>query len=98
MSKQRKKYTKEFKSEAVRLVTHEGYRCSEAARSLGVAPDLISRWRREQAEHYDDAFAGHGRLTPEQQQIRDLEKQVKRLQMEKEILKKAAAFFAKEST
>ena len=98
MSKQRMKYRKEFKIEAVRLVTKEGYSNSEAAQSLGIRPDLVSRWRREQAAQEDAAFPGHGQLSPEQQRIRDLEKQVKRLQMEKEILKKAAAFFAKEST
>lgn len=98
MSKQRKKFTKEFKIEAVNLVTKQGYSCSEAARSLGIAPDLVSRWKREQAVQEEDAFPGGGRIPPDQQRIRDLEVQVKRLQMEKEILKKAAAFFAREST
>lgn len=98
MSKQRKQFTKEFKIEAVSLVTQQGYSCSEAARSLGIAPDLVSRWKREQALQEEDASPGGGRLLPDPQRIRDLEMQVKRLQMEKEILKKAAAFFAKEST
>ncbi len=98
MSKHRKKYTKEFKVETVELVTQQGYSCSEAARSLGITPDLVSRWKREQAIHEDEAFPGQGQSTPDQQRIRDLEKQVNRLQMEKEILKKATVFFAKEST
>ena len=98
MSKHRKKYTKEFKVETVELVTKQGYSCSEAARSLGIPPDLVSRWKREQTNHKDEAFPGQGTSIPENQRIRDLEKQVKRLQMEKEILKKATVFFAKEST
>ena len=98
MVKIRKQYTKEFKQEAVGLVTEHGYSYAEAGRSLGINANMISRWKREQAATGVDAFPGNGRLTPEQQRIHELEKQNRRLQMERDILKKATAFFAKEST
>jgi transposase len=84
MSMHRKKYTKEFKIKAVRLVTKEGYRNLDAAQSLGIRSDLVSRWRWEQTAQEDADFTGYGQLSPEQKRIRDLEKQVNRLQMEKE--------------
>lgn len=98
MVKKRNQYTTEFKQDAVGLVTEHGYSYAEAGRSLGVNPNMISRWKREQAAEGADAFPGNGRMTPEQQRIRELEKQNRRLQMERDILKKATAFFAKEST
>lgn len=98
MLRNRKKYTHEFKREAVSLVTAQGYSYAEAGRSLGINPNMLSRWRREQEAHGEDAYPGNGRLTPEQQRIHELEKQNRRLQMERDILKKATAFFAREST
>lgn len=97
MSKQRKKFTKEFKLQAIQLVTEQGYSKPEAARSLGVRPDLVARWVREFEETESEAFRGNGNLTTDQKRIRDLEDEVRRLKMEKEILKKATVFFAKES-
>lgn len=67
------------------MVSEQGYSCTDAARSLGIATDLVSRWKREQSNQQGKSFPGHGKLTQEQQDIRDLEKQVKRLQMEKDI-------------
>jgi len=92
---QRNQYTREFKLEAIALVKDQGYTFADAGRALSVNPNLISRWYKEH-ETGESVFQGHGRLTPEQQRIRDLEKQVRALQMEKAILKKATAFFAKE--
>ena len=98
MSRKRRSFSKEFKREAVALVTEHGYSYAEAGRSLDVEAKLVGRWRRELEAAEGEAFPGKGKLSPTQQRIRDLESQVKRLQMEKDILKKAAAFFAKEST
>jgi transposase len=81
----------------VKLVTDEGYTKREAASSLGVRPDLVARWTRELEESDTEAFRGNGNLTTDQERIRDLENQVRHLKMEKEILKKATVFFAKES-
>lgn len=67
--RKRRKYSREFKEEAVKLVTEQGYRVSEAARNLGIRASMLGRWERDNEQ----------------------------LRMEREILKKAAAFFAKES-
>lgn len=91
-----KKYSKEFKLDAISLVNEQGYSQAEAARSLGIASRLISRWMQEHAKDTDKAFRGNGALTEEQLEIRRLREEVKRLSMEKDILKKATAFFAKE--
>ncbi|APF02503.1 Transposase [Legionella pneumophila] len=85
----RRKYTKEFKLDAISLVTEQGYTCREAARSLGINSNILSRWIREAAENNENAFRGNGKLTEEQLEIRQLREEVRRLTMEKEILKKA---------
>lgn len=93
----RRKYTKEFKRDAISLVTEQNYPCPEAAISLGVNRNILSRWIRELTEKDDSAFRGNGKLTTEQNEIRQLREEVRRLTMEKEILKKATVFFVKES-
>ena len=93
----RKKYTKEFKLDAISLVTEQKYTCAEAAMSLGIHTNILSRWIRELTEKDDSAFRGNGKLTAEQTEIRQLREEVRRLTMEKEILKKATVFFAKEA-
>ena len=95
--KVRKNYTAEFKRESVLLVTDEGYKIAEAARSLDINANMLGRWVREAREDSDTAFPGKGNLSPEQEEIRRLRDENKRLRMEKEILKKATAFFAKEA-
>jgi transposase len=94
----RKKYPKEFKLDAISLVLDQEYTRAEAARSLEINPNLLTRWIQEhQADDSGQAFRGNGKLTPELEEIRTLKTQVKRLQMEKDILKKATVFFAKET-
>ncbi len=93
----RKQYSKEFKLDAISLVVEQGYSRSEAARSLDIKHDLVGRWVREHQGDDGQSFRGNGKLTPEQEEIRKLKAQVKRLQMEKEILKKATVFFAAET-
>ena len=95
--KVRKKYTKEFKIDAIGLVTQHGYKITEAAKSLGIKPYLLGRWIKESEETESEPFRGNGKLTAEQTEIRRLRAEVKRLTMEKEILKKATVFFAKET-
>ena len=94
--KKRRNHTKEFKEEAVKLITEQGYRISEAARSLGVNPNLLGRWKRE-FEMGDGDYSEPGGMVNMQAELKRLRKENKRLKMEREILKKAAAFFAKES-
>lgn len=93
----RRKYTKEFKLDAISLVNEQGYSCPAAAQSLGINPNVLSRWIRELADKDAEAFRGNGKLTAEQTEIRQLREEVRRLTMEKEILKKATIFFAKEA-
>ena len=93
----RKKYSKAFKLDAVSLVVEQGYTRAEAARSLGIDAKMLSRQVKEHEADDAHAFRGNSKLTPEQEEIRKLKAQVKRLQMEKEILKKATVFFAAET-
>jgi len=97
MKRQRRTHSQEFKREAVALVVDHGYSYAAAGRSLGVNGALISRWHRQLEDNTADAFPGNGKRTAEQQRIHDLEAENRRLRMEKEILKKATAFFAKEN-
>jgi len=90
--KKRRNYTKEFKEEAVRLITEEGYSYAEAGRNLGVNPNLLSRWKRE----FEGVEIDPGSAAAIQAELKRLRKENKRLKLEREILKKAAAFFAKE--
>lgn len=94
----RKQYTKEFKLDAVNLVLEQGYSRAEASRRLGINTNMLARWEKELTENNDQAFRGNGKLTAEQEEIKQLRAAVKRLEMEKEILKKATVFFAKETT
>ena len=94
----RKQYTKEFKLDAISLVLDQGLTIAEAARSLGIRANMLGRWVREsQADNNGQAFRDNGKLTPEQQEIRRLKIENKQLKLERQILKEAAVFFAKET-
>ena len=90
----RRTFTREFKVEAVRLVTEGGHSLSSVARDLGLDPKLLRGWRRELAEEGMEAFPGKGHLKPEQEQVRRLLRENERLRQEREILKKALAIFS----
>ena len=90
--RQYKSYSAEFKAEAVALVTEQGYSIPEAAKSLGIRTNLLYRWKQQLEEAKSGTI-----LTPDERtELLSLRKENKRLRMEKEILKKASAFFAKE--
>ena len=94
----RKKYSKEFKLDAVSLILDQGYTRREAAKSLDINEQMLGRWVKEHRESEDgQAFRDNGKLTPEQEEIKRLKAENKRLQMERDILKKATAFFAAET-
>ena len=97
MARRRRNYTREFMAEAVKLVTEMGNTLAEAARSLGIGENLLRNWKQALEKAGDDAFPGNGRLTAIEEELRRLRAENKRLQMERDILKKATAFFAKES-
>ena len=98
MTETRMQYTKESKLDAIRLVTEQGYKRSEAARNLGIDAGVLGRWVREYEASESEAFRGNGKLTAEQLELQGLREENRRLKMERDILKKAAAFFAKESS
>ena len=97
MKRPRKHHSPEFKREAIELGVEHGYSCTAAGRSLGVHGAMIGRWKCELEAHEADAFPGKGKRMGEQQRIHELESENLRLRMERDILKKATAFFAKES-
>lgn len=92
----RKTYSKEFKVNAVRMVTEESRRASEVARDLGISENLIYNWTRKYLDSKEESFPGQGKLTSKDDYIRKLERENKRLKDERDILKKAAIFFAKD--
>jgi transposase len=97
MTKKRKNYSKQFKIDAVKLVTEQGYKVSEAARNLGIHHTSLRNWKKQLETDGNQSFPGKGFISPEKVELYRLRKENKRLRMEREILKKAAAFFANES-
>jgi transposase len=97
MAKNQKSYTREFKIEAVRLLKSTGKSQAEIERELGIGSSNLSRWKKEFGEEGEEAFPGRGRLTPEEERIRKLERKIEILQQERDILKKAVAIFSKQS-
>jgi transposase len=96
MARNRRAFTREFKVEAVKLVTEKGYSVAEAARSLGIGHTLLRSWKLALENGGNEAFPGQGNLPPSEQELQRLRAENKRLHMECDILKKATAFFAKE--
>jgi transposase len=95
--RQRRGYEAEFKREAVKLV-QSGLSAAQVGRDLSVRGNLISRWVREASESPQQAFPGNGVLRPEDAELDRLRKENVRLKAERDLLKKATAYFAKEST
>ncbi len=90
-------YTDEFKFDAVRLVLDEGLTKAEVSRRLGINQNSLGKWVKAYRKHGENAFPGKGRQTPEQEDLRRLREENRQLKMEREILKKAPAFFARET-
>jgi transposase len=94
MAGQRKVYAAEFELAAVTMITEQKLSVAEVARRLGVTENRLHDWKKAVAEKGAGAFPGSGHLTPLEEENRTLRADVKRLEMERDILKKAAAFFA----
>jgi transposase len=92
----RRKFSREFKAEAVRLVTDLGVAVAQAARDLDLAESVLWRWMRDLTATPAAAFPGNGQIRADLAEIFALKKEVARLRAERDILKKAAAFFARE--
>ena len=95
---QRRKFSREFKLEAVRLVKERGVAVAQASRDLDLHENVLRKWMRDLSADPQHAFPGHGQMKPEQLEIARLKREVIKLKAERDILKKAAAYFAKEST
>ena len=93
---QRRKFGREFKVEAVRLIRERGVSVAAAARDLDVHETVLHRWVKQASADPKHAFPGQGQMRPEQAEIDRLRKEVVRLRAERDILKKAAAFFARD--
>ena len=93
----RRKFTQEFKDDAVSLVIDQGYSCAEVARRLGVPGNNVNRWVREYRQRHEIESADGLSRDEMEAELKRLRKENKRLEMERDILKKAAAFFANES-
>ena len=98
MAKARRTFTPEFKVQAVKLVTEQGKSIAEVARDLDLSESLLRGWKQALAAEGDRAFPGQGNLPALEEELRRLRAENKRLQMERDILKKATAFFARESS
>ena len=94
---QRRVFSCEFKLEAIKLVTERGVAVVQAAHDLDVAESVLRRWMREVTADTRHAFPGQGPVRPEQQEIDRLRREVAKLRAERDILKKAAAYFARDA-
>jgi len=90
------KYSKEFKLQAVRRIVEDGVSQAQVAKELGVSDGTLRFWVKTYKENKEEPFVGSGNLRQEDQRIRDLERRIRDLEEENEILKKAAAIFAKD--
>ena len=95
---ERRKFTREFKLEAVRLIKSRGVSYAQVSQDLAVHQTVLRNWVKAFADDPAQAFPGHGQQKPEQAEIARLKREVIKLKAERDILKKAAAYFAKEST
>jgi transposase len=93
---EKKNYTKEFKVGAARMVVDEKMKASHVARDLGVSNSSLAKWLRDYKKHGHGAFPGKGLLAPADDELRRLKQEVRRLTMERDLLKKTIVFFAEQ--
>ena len=86
-----KRFDKDFKLSAVKMITEGGYKASEVARNLDIHPNMLYSWKRKYADNGEKAFPGKGHLT----EIAALRKRLREAEMERDILKKAVGIFSK---
>lgn len=95
MSEKRRSYDKEFKLSAVKMITEGGMSLMQVSRDLGVNENSLHKWKKDYLSDQQNAFPGKGNLKPEQEELRKKEREIARLTMERDILKKALGYFAK---
>ncbi len=94
----RRRFTREFKLEAVRLVREQEVTVAQAARDLDLHENVLRKWVKDYKDDPAHAFPGHGQQKPEQVEVAALKREIRKLKAERDILKKAAAYFASESS
>ena len=95
MGEKYRHFSREFKRDAVQLVTEKGMPVGKVARELDIHPNLLHLWRRRFLVQGDKAFVGKGRATPEESEIKGLRKELEKVKEERDILKKALVVFSK---
>ncbi len=98
MATKRRSFTREFKVAAIKLITEQGYSFAEAARQLGILDNQLRQWKKQFDAEAEHAFPGQGNRSLLEAEVERLRAENKRLQLERDLLKKATAFFAKEVT
>ena len=93
----RRHFTREFKLNAVQLVTEKGMPVGKVARDLDIHPNLLHLWRRQFLKEGDKAFTGKGCVKPENAEIRKLRKELEKTREQRDILKKALAVFSRQN-
>ena len=91
----RRRFDVQFKLDALRLIEESNRKISDIAKDLGIRPELLYRWRSEHSADPKEAFPGKGHLKPEQERLRQLEQELARVKQERDILKKALAYFSR---
>ena len=97
MVKKRREYSDDFKRDAVRLVTEQGYGVTEACRSLDISTSMLRRWRLQFDADSSEGSGSAALSSAEREEFESLRREVKRLRIEREVLKKTVTFFANES-
>lgn len=95
MASKRRSFSREFKLEAVSMVTEGGVSLAQAARNLGISENSLWRWKKEFEEDPDHAFPGKGHLKPPDDELVRLRRENQRLRQERDILKKAVGIFSR---
>ena len=98
MAKTRRTFTPEFKAEAVRRIADQGKSLAEVARELDLGESMLRAWKQAHTAAGDQALPGKGKPSAQDEELRRLRAEVKRLTMDRDVLKKATAFFARESS
>jgi transposase len=97
MTRKRRTYSREFKIEAVRLAQTSGKSMKQIERELGIGEGCIRDWKKKLAADPENAFPGHGKLPPDKERVRQLERELEIVRQERDILKKAIAIFSRPS-
>ena len=92
----RRKYSAEFKREAIALTCQPGVSCRQIAHEIGINPNLLTRWKREAGVSSGKAFSGSG--SPRDEEMSRLKRELTRVKKERDFLREAATFFAKQSS